>query len=189
MSRSYSVSLSVGVTIPEGERLKEGRFDMDFTLLEILSPDRMKSILKEKLLEKGFEETPEGMAMPLNDGQQAVLDLDSMEMQVKVNMPEKCNILVEGLLLEEFQESLARARQEGNVMQNQRVAQQMEIEKNRAVNVLKQIALKAKKEVNLALKETYREAIKEKAASMGNVENVSESKEGNTYRIRVEVSA
>lgn len=189
MSRSYSVSLSVGVTIPEGERLKEGRFNMDFTLLEILSPERMKDILKSKLIEKGFDETSEGMAMSLKEGQQAILDLESMEMQVKVKMPEKCNVLVERMLLKDFQESIARASKEGNVMKNQRVAQQMEIAKKRAVNVLKEIALKAKKEVNLALKETYREAIKEKAASMGNVENVSESKEGNTYRIRVEVSA
>jgi hypothetical protein len=189
MSRSYSVNLSVGVTIPEGERLKAGRFNMDFTLLEILSAERMKDILKENLIKKGFEETAEGMAMPLKEGQQAILDLDNMEMQVKVKMPEKCNVLVERMLLKDFQESIARASQEGNVMKNERVAQQMEIEKSRAVNVLKKIALEAKKEVNLALKETYREAIKEKAASMGNVENVSESKDGNTYRIRIEVSA
>ena len=42
--------------------------------------------------------------------------------------------------------------------------------------------------VNTSLKEVYREAAREKAASIGNVENVTESKEGNTYRIRIEIS-
>lgn len=51
------------------------------------------------------------------------------------------------------------------------------------------LAVKARSQVNAALKDVYREAIKEKAGQLGSVCNVSESSEGNVYRIRVEVSS
>jgi uncharacterized membrane protein len=50
------------------------------------------------------------------------------------------------------------------------------------------MAIQAKKQVNSALKDVYRQAVKEKASALGNVENISESKDGNTYRIRIEIS-
>jgi len=50
------------------------------------------------------------------------------------------------------------------------------------------LAIKARSEVNAALKDVYRESIKAKAATIGSVTDVSESSEGNVYRIRVEIS-
>jgi len=48
--------------------------------------------------------------------------------------------------------------------------------------------MEARKVLNAALKETYREAIKTKASQIGNVTNISESSEGGSTRIRIEVA-
>lgn len=188
MSRSYSIRIPVQVLIPVGSGLNEGSFSMVFTMLEILSADRMQELLKQKLIDKGFGETTEGMSMPLNGERTAVLDLDTMVMKLTVPMADHVSVRVEEEYLKQFEEKLRRAVENGQILNDHIVNQKIASEKDRAADQLKDIALKARKEVNSALKEVYREAIREKAASLGNVENVSESKEGNTYRIRIEIS-
>jgi hypothetical protein len=104
-------------------------------------------------------------------------------------MPESCAVYVQEEYLKQFKENLKQAMETGKVMAVPGVENKIEQMKQDAAYQLKQLAIEARKDVNLALKEVYREAIREKAASIGNVENVSETKEGNTYRIRIEISA
>ncbi|MDN5279244.1 MAG: hypothetical protein PWR01_3209 [Clostridiales bacterium] len=189
MSRSYSIRIPIEVLIPKGTGLSEGSFSMVFTMLEILSPERMKELLTRQLLEKGYNQSENGLAMPLKSGKSAVLDPDTMTMQLKVPMPESCAVYVQEEYLKQFKENLKQAMETGKVMAVPGVENKIEQMKQDAAYQLKQLAVEARKDVNLALKEVYREAIREKAASIGNVENVSETKEGNTYRIRIEISA
>lgn len=188
MSRSYSIRIPVEVLIPKGSGLGEGSFSMVFTMLEILAADRMRELLKQELADKGFVETPEGMAMPVEGAKKAVLDLETMVMKLTVPLPDSCTIQVEEEYLKQFQEKLQKSVENGSIMNDWNVSNKVERLKDNAVQQLKNIAVEARKEVNSALKEVYREAIREKAASLGNVETISETKEGHTYRIRIEIS-
>lgn len=189
MSRSYSISIPVTVLLPRGAGMREGSFSLVFNLLEILPAPKMRELLKQKLLDKGYEETAEGLCKPCEKATQAaVLDLETMTMKVSVAMPERCTVFVEEEYLDKFQENLRKALESGKVIDSWQVSDAVESAKARVVDELKTLAVQARLEVNTALKETYREAIREKAASLGNVENVTESQDGNTYRIRIEVS-
>jgi phage-related protein len=88
----------------------------------------------------------------------------------------------------DFRKKLNEAVEQGTVLDNWMIERQIDNLKSSAIAKLRELAVEARKEVNSALKEVYRTAVKEKAATMGNVENVSESKEGNTYRIRIEIT-
>ncbi|MBF0499771.1 MAG: hypothetical protein HQM09_06545, partial [Candidatus Riflebacteria bacterium] len=46
----------------------------------------------------------------------------------------------------------------------------------------------ARRELNEALKELYRQALGEKAASMGSVKSVAESSDGSSWRVRGEIA-
>jgi hypothetical protein len=168
--------------------MKEGSFSIVFTMLEILSADRMKELLKEQLLAKGFNESRQGLEMPVKNGQSAVFDLANMSMELKVPLPDKCTVLVQEEYIADFRKKLNEAVEQGTVLDNWMIERQIDNLKSSAIAKLRELAVEARKEVNSALKEVYRTAVKEKAATMGNVENVSESKEGNTYRIRIEIT-
>lgn len=188
MSRSYSIRIPVEVLLPKGAGMNEGSFSLVFTMLDILPAPRMRELLKNQLLGKGFVETEAGLEMPCAGSAVAVLDLASMTMKLTVPLPGSTTVLVEEEYLERFREDLNRAIENGQVINSWQLANKVDQLKNQAVNQLKDLAVQARKEVNSALKDVYREAVREKAASLGNVENVSESKEGNTYRIRIEIS-
>jgi hypothetical protein len=188
MSRSYSIRIPVEVLLPKGAGMNEGTFSLIFTMLEILPVTRMRELLKAQLLEKGFNETADGLEMPCPGQAKAVLDLVSMTMKLSVPMPNSTSVLVEEEYLAEFQEALKNAIENGKVINNWQIENRIDQLKQQVVNQLKNLAVEARKEVNASLKEVYREAVREKAASIGNVENVTESREGNTYRIRIEIS-
>ncbi|MFZ5950388.1 MAG: hypothetical protein ACOYXC_06765 [Candidatus Rifleibacteriota bacterium] len=188
MSRSYSIRIPVEVLIPKGAGNHAGSFSLVFTLLDILPAPRMRELLQKELLAKGFSETEEGLGMPCRDGVTAVLDPVTMTMKLTVPMPESCTVMVYEEYLQSFREELARAMEAGQVAQSYQVASAVESMKAQVIAELKELASDARKEINSALKNVYSEAIREKAASLGNVENVTESREGNTYRIRIEIS-
>lgn len=188
MSRSYSIRIPVEVLIPERAGMKEGSFSIVFTMLEILAADRMKGLLKEQLLANGFKESQNGLEMPVQSGQSAIFDLENLSMELKVPLPAKCTVLVQQEDIAAFRKNLNEAIEQGTVLDNWVMERQIDSLKSAAIAKLRDLAVEARKEVNSALKDVYREAVKEKAASMGNVENVSESKEGNTYRIRIEIT-
>ncbi len=168
--------------------MNEGTFSLVFTMLEILPANRMRELLKAQLLAKGFVETADGLEMPCPGQAKAVLDLVSMTMKLSVPMPNQTTVLVEEEYLAQFEQDLKNAIENGKVINSWQVENRIDQLKQQVVNQLRNIAVEARKEVNTSLKEVYREAVREKAASIGNVENVTESKEGNTYRIRIEIS-
>ena len=188
MSRSYSIRIPVEVLLPKGVGLNEGSFSLVFNLLDILPAPRMRELLQKQLLGRGFNEVSEGLAMPCEGKASAVLDPVTMTMKLTVPLPESTTIRIEEEYLAKFREELARAMESGKAMNNWQLNQQVDSIKAQVVNQLKEMAVQARKEVNGALKEVYREAVREKAASLGNVESVTESREGNTYRIRIEIS-
>jgi len=194
---SRSIVLKVPVKIPtavifsEAERNRMGKFALTFDLLEILPRDRMLQLVKDKMIEAGFEQTEQGLKMPIKpDEAQAIFDLETMTMNLKGPLPQEVVMSVNQTDEKGLTAAIHRALEDGSTIAT--LAAGTGHAADEALNVaekgLELMALAAKRTVNKALKEVYREAIKEKAASIGNVVGVTENKEGSTYRIRVEIS-
>ncbi|MDD3147278.1 MAG: hypothetical protein PHD82_08255 [Candidatus Riflebacteria bacterium] len=184
MSRSYAIRIPIEVLLSETMRNKLAGFKLNFPVLDILPPESMQALIKAKLLAAGFHETAEGLVMPAGKGETAVIDPATMEMTLGITIPGAQQVRVYeesmGWMKEQIKDALASGStivsETGTTLAEQ-LARQMT-----------DLALQARAHVNAALKDVYREAIKEKAGQLGSVSNVSESSDGNVYRIRVEVS-
>lgn len=184
MSRSYAIRIPIEVLLSHTLRSKLADFRLNFPLLEILPRAQMLELLKNHLLGRGFIETEEGLAMPVETGKSAVFMPDSMEMVLKIALPGDQEMRIYEEWLPKVEDSIRRAVETGRTIGgelgnslDQTLARQ-----------LTDLAVQGRNEINSALKDVYRDAIKQKAAQLGSVSNVSESSEGNVYRIRIEVS-
>lgn len=193
MSRSIAITQPVkiptAVIFSESERQRMGRFTLVFDLLEILPREQMLQLLKEKMLAENFEQTDEGLKMPIKpDEVQALFDLENMSMNLKVPLPQDVVVTINKTDQKDLASAIEHALEDGKVIESLSAGYAADKALDISEKNLKTLALMAKRTVNKALKEVYREAIKEKAATIGNVVGVTEHKEGSTYRIRVEIS-
>jgi len=184
MSRSYAIRVPVEVLLSENLRESLAGFKLQFPLLEILPAEQMQQLVREKLLAAGFLDTPDGLVMPVAEGQSAVFNLAAMEMTLSINVVAAQEIRVYEESLNWINGNIRDALENGRV-----IADTLGIDlPQRLARKKTDLAIKARSEVNAALKDVYRESIKAKAATIGSVTDVSESSEGNVYRIRVEIS-
>lgn len=187
MSRSYAIRLPLNLLLSADTRERLGNYSLGFEMLEILPPDQMRQILRQNLLGLGFTEEPEGLAMPCTGGKSAVFDLENLKMHLKVPLPESMSIRIEEEAQHSWDEAIRQAVENNGLIESvsgwasSNVAHQ-------AAEELTKLALQAKEQVNLALKDTYRDAVKEKAGKIGSVTNVTESNDGANWRIRIEIS-
>ncbi len=184
MSRSYAIRIPIEVLLSETLRNRLAGFKLNFPLLDILPPESMQALVKARLLAAGFQETAAGLAMPAGSGENAVIDPATMEMTLSINVPSEHQVKVYEESMAWVQEQIRVAVEAGTIIPAQAGNNLTEA----LARQMADLAVKARSLVNAALKDVYREAIKEKAGQLGSVCNVSESSEGNVYRIRVEVS-
>jgi len=187
MSRSYAIRLPLNLLLSADTRERLGNYSLGFEMLEILPPEHMRQILRQKLLDLGFTEEPEGLAMPCTDGKSAVFDLAGLTMKLNVPLPEAMSIRVEEEAQQSWDETIRNAVQNDGLIDSLSGWAKSNVA-HQAAESLTQLALQAKAQVNLALKDTYRDAVKEKASKLGSVTNVSESNDGSSWRIRIEIS-
>jgi len=161
---------------------------MPFDVMQILPADQMQELLKKSLLAAGCSESGGKIAVPCKEGQTALIDLENHVLRLRIEVPKEYETSVYEEILssvnEQIADALAKGEQIGGRMSeyaDSRLAGQMAAQ-------LRDLAMAARKVLNAALKETYREAIKTKAAQIGNVTNISESSEGGSTRIRIEVA-
>jgi hypothetical protein len=168
-------------------RDKLGRFSMRFDLLEILPSARMHQILREKLAGRGFVEQSEGMVLPDVKDASIVFDIEAMTLHLRLKSPDGMTVRVIDDALPEWTSGMADAIEKGELLSPEltRLAQQ-ELGHQAAAR-LRDLALELRATINSALKETYRDAITEKAATLGSVSNISETSDGSTFRIRIEI--
>ncbi len=185
MSRSYAIRIPIEVLLSENLRNRLADFRLNFPLLDILPPERMQEMLKKRLIEAGFLEIEAGLVMPALPGQKAVFDPATMEMRLSIAVPETHNARMYEESINWMEEQIKKALAAGTVLET---APGSELSANLAKEMAN-LAVKARAAVNAVLKDVYREAIREKAGQLGSVSNVSESSDGSTFRIRIEVDA
>jgi len=161
---------------------------MPFDLMQILALARMQELLTEALLRAGCSDTGAGLSVPCGVGQTAVIDVENLKIRLEIAPPDDYGIWTEEEYMGRVTERVQQALEKGEQLDNHLGAQaEREVAAVMALE-LRDLALAARKVLNSAIKEAYREAIKEKAAQIGNVSAISESSDGNITRIRIEVS-
>lgn len=188
MSRSYRIRIPIEVLLSSDRLEKLGRFTMPFDLMQILSPERMLELLKQALLRAGCSEVADGIEVPSEKGETAIIDLENLKIRLEVNPPRGYDITVEDEMMAVMQSQINRALQQGSKMDEHLSASADRLLSDQMARSLRDLAMAARKVLNSAIKEAYSEAIKEKAAQLGNISNISENSDGNTTRIRIEVS-
>jgi hypothetical protein len=189
MSRSYRIRIPIEVLLSNDKLEKLGRFSMPFDIMHIMPAERMHELLKNALLAAGCQDTGDGMVVPCENGRSAVVDIKNRKIRLEVPLPEDYGISVYEEHIEQLRADVEDALNKGKLLNGgMGLYEQNELARHQAIE-LRNLALAARKVVNAALKEAYREAIKEKAAQIGNVSAVSESSDGGVTRIRIEVEA
>lgn len=184
MSRSYAIRIPIEVLLSEGLRNRLAGFKLNFPLLDILPPEQMQLLVRDKLLAAGFSETSDGLVMPVAEGQSAVFDPASMEMTLSIRVPAEEQMRIYEESMPWITANIKNAIETGRTIAG-------DVGSNLAEELAREmtdLAVKARTQVNAALKDVYREAITRKAATIGSVTDVSESSSGGVYRIRVEIS-
>ena len=187
MSHSYRVNLPIELLIPESQLKDFGSFSLVFPLLEILPAAKMREKLSKKLSEGDYEVVEDGtLNKSLGEGVSVVFNLATVSAKITVPVPEEWSVMVEDIRMERFKEMINEAQEKGLTVDKTYSSAKGNII-NDVESALLPAVMSVKAEVNAALKEVYREAIKEKASAMGSVVGVSETSENGTYRIRVEI--
>ncbi len=184
MSRSYAIRIPIEVLLSETLRNRLAGFRLNFPLLEILSPERMRELVRKALLEAGFTEAPNGcLAMPAGFKQSAIIDPATMEMLLSIDVPAEQLVRMEEEAIPGMENLIRKALTRGTTIDNGAINDISE----KMAREMADLAVKAQASVNGVLKDVYREAIREKAGQMGTVSNISESSDGNIYRIHIEI--
>lgn len=168
---------------------------LDINMVPILDPERMKDVLKNELEKNGFEIEGNKATKENPNGSDYEIDLDELKLEIDVSkalQEKKSEIYMEeedlpdeliqggkdeieidvNLVDDEVRKSIENAVNRNNSKTNQAVTQE---------------TLKGRQLINEILRDVYREAVKEKANSMGNVSSMNETNENGEMKIRVEI--
>lgn len=186
---SFPIKLILDAFISDSKKDTFGSYKVPFEVLEIEPLAQMKERIKKEVLNSGFKEQNEGLLVKTYpDGHTAKLNIETMEMLVKIKFPEA----ISDYFIDESIEGSASIRRREIVEKNLSLDTengQYLIQKVKAEfePVLQKMVTKASLEVNKAMKKAYKDALLKKAESMGKIKSVQESKKGNTSKIRVQV--
>lgn len=188
MSRSYRIRIPVEVLLTDDRLDKLGRFSMPFDLMQIQPLARMQELLKQALLRAGGNDTGNGIALPCADGKSAVIDVENLKIRLEVQLPDELSTTAYEENIPRINEQIQQALEKGAQLDSSWTGYAEKVIAADMARQLRDLALDARQVLNSAIKEAYSEAIKEKAAQLGSVSAISESSDGSTTRIRIEVS-
>ena len=192
MSRLVSINIPVKLVLqsilPESKKNTYGTYKVSFEVLEIEPLPQMKKRIKAELLESGFYDQGKQLDKQYKQGHTAKLDLESMEMTVKVKLPSNISVAYEdeGAIDRYYnvQNNIDKKNFTEDAETKQFLASQIQ---KRCAPILEEAVSEASLEVNKAMKKAYKDALVKKAESMGKIKSVQESKKGNTFKVRVQV--
>lgn len=162
MSRGYRIA--VPLQVARGTVTASDELCIDLDVLPILSDEEMRSLIRQSLKEKGWKDGKDGeMTKALGDGATAVLDKDGKTVTVRLETTRE--VQGSGQTDQEAKASLA--------------ARSMEVEKEAKQKATQQLARAEpalRGELDDAVQKVYIEALKQKAAQMGQVESTQETR-------------
>lgn len=190
MSRAYRITVK-----ESSSRQLKGSDEIctDLEILEILPPEQMRELLKAALKKRGYCENEDGK-MTRQDGNITInVDPATGEVSVKSQVEEDVTLEARreavgyddaGPSQKEIQE---RVRQQLETDLEQKANEETERLQNEATQELEKKLCDIQPELSDSVNEMTREALKRKAAQMGNIREISEDEESGSLTIKIEV--
>lgn len=171
MSRGYVLNwVTVRTTINAGDKV-----EIDVELLGIIAEGDMNSLLQQQLESDGWKRQSDGTMVLEKDGVRASLDKDCKKITVTLEKQRK--VTARGISDQEAKKAL-----EGVASQTE------EALKRELVKELSKVEGDIREGVDKAIQRVYVEALKKKAASIGTIEGMQESRrEDGEYEITIRV--
>jgi hypothetical protein len=189
MSRAYRIRVKESIS---KDLAASDEVCSDLEILEVLPGDQMADLLKGELQKRGFEEQ-DGKLVRTQDGVTVIVDPNSGEVTVKAEKAEKVELEAEkegwgyddvgphGKTIKKQLSDQAKADLE------RRAEKQKDRLQGEATEKLSGALEGVRKELNDAVNAVTREALKQKAAQLGQIKEMSEDPEAGSLTIKVEV--
>ena len=164
----------------------------DLEILEILPGDQMAGLLSKELKDRGFEEK-DGELVRTKDGVTVIVDPKSGKVSVKAENGEQVELETEkegwgyedvGASSRNIRRQLTEQARAELERRSQRHQERLQTE---ATEQLEKAVGEVRKELNDAVNAVTREALKQKAAQLGQIKEMTEDPEAGSLTIKVEV--
>jgi hypothetical protein len=171
MSRGYVVNwVTVRNTINAGDKV-----EIDVELLGIIAEGDMNSLLQQELAQDGWKRESDGTMVLEKDGVRAALDAECKK--ITVTLSKKREVMARGVSDQDAKNALSGV-----------AAAAEEALKKELVKELTKVEGDVRAGVDKAIQRVYVEALKKKAASIGTIEGMQESRrEDGEYEITIRV--
>lgn len=193
MSRAYRVKIPLNLTNLE---VNKNQVKMDINILAILDKKRMAEIMR-KILTQLSDTEQNGETVKVKTESGIIYEIDLANMTLSIDFSEKMGTVSLDIYEESLNEQLKDLAKNETIHINEENIQNLNDHSktliDREISKLKTEAekdtvtesFKARQFINQVLKEVYKEAIKEKAQGMGNINSITEADENGEYRVRM----
>ena len=162
MSRAYQIGY-------EAVCSDNGTFKIDFLpILGKEGKEEMKNILREELKKKGWSETKDGELETHKDGATIRLSKDGDMVEISMQIKKK----------ESVTSDTDYKNKEKEIVEKAKAASEEKLKKELVKKLIK-VEEDVKVSLDDAINKTLVEALKRKAASMGNIESITEGRDSN----------
>ena len=171
MSRGYQIEwVSVRSSVQHGDRL-----DLEVGLLAILPDDQMRALLREELEREGWRRAADGSLEADVEGTPVTLSPDGKTVSATKSVD--ASVGARGVDKQSADKELARAAETAKGQLGEKVTK-----------ALAKVEAAVKPIVDAAVQRVYLEALKRKAASLGQLESVVETRgEGGELEVTIKV--
>ena len=189
MSRAYRIRVKEAVT---KDLAASDEVCSDLEVLEILPGDQMADLLEGELKGRGFQEE-DGRLVRSKDGVTVTVDPKSGEIGVKAEKQEKVELETEkeGWGYDDVGPHAKQVRKnlsdQAKAELERRAEKQQERLQGEATEKLEGVMEDVRKDLNDAVNSITREALKRKAAQLGQIKEMTEDPEAGSLTIKVEV--
>lgn len=189
MSRAYRIRVRESIN----QDLKASdEVCADLEILEILPGDQMADLVTKELKARGYEEQ-DGKLVKHHEGVTVTVDPKSGEVSVKAEKEERIDLKTEkegwgyddvGPRAQQLRKTLS---EQAKTELERRAQKQQERLQGEATEQLEGAVAEVRKELNDAVNAATREALKQKAAQLGQIKEMTEDPEAGSLTIKVEV--
>jgi hypothetical protein len=189
MSRAYRIRVKESIST---DLSASDEVCSDLEILEILPGDQMADLLEGELKGRGFREE-DGKLVRSKDGVTVTVDPKSGEIGVKAEKQEKVELETEkeGWGYDDVGPHAKQVRKnlsdQAKAELERRAEKQKERLQGEATEKLEGVMEDVRKELNDAVNSITREALKRKAAQLGQIKEMTEDPEAGSLTIKVEV--
>ncbi len=194
MSQSYVIRVSASVQ--ESVNAKDKR-TKTIRLTEIVPPEEQREILRERLKERGWEESEDGKTMTRQRGNvKETIDLEDMTHEAEVGLERVLErsrtITVRGdrdLENESERRSKEQSALERSIAITEEERSEAETNMQRTIaHELEETEDERSAELNEVVREVYSESLKRKAAGLGTITEIQESQNDQDYELVIKIT-